>query len=106
MTDVYDSIVSILDEKTGDEICQREAQRKLSDTIVRPCSLPKSTVYKDGKLAYDNGSGYQGQLFNEKPHGEGLMKLSNGQVHRGFFFSGKAEGYGERKYPDGAVYRG
>lgn len=106
ITDVYDSTIAIIDEAFGDEICRRVAQRRLSDTMLRPSSLPKDTVLKDGKLTYENGTIYKGQVFNDKPHGEGWMKLPNGQVHRGFFLSGKAEGHGERKYPDGASYRG
>ena len=66
-------------------------------------SLKGTTIgYKD----YGNGSYYEGELFNDKPDGKGLMVRSNNDEYQGDWEDGKYHGQGTYKFASGSIYSG
>ena len=59
-----------------------------------------------GKLTYRDGSVYEGDLVNGKPHGKGKLTYIYGSVYEGDWVDGEQTGLGKMTYPDGKVDEG
>ena len=59
-----------------------------------------------GKLTYNDGSVYEGDLVNGKPHGKGKLTYIYGSVYEGDWVDGEQTGLGKMTYPDGKVDEG
>lgn len=49
---------------------------------------------------------YEGQVLENRPHGEGKFKWPEGHFYEGLFERGQREGCGTALWPDGTVYTG
>jgi hypothetical protein len=58
-----------------------------------------------GRVEYDNGDVYEGQLKNSEPNGEGIYYLANGDVIVGKFKAGEVTS-GTYNFSDGSTYVG
>ena len=67
-------------------------------------STSKST--KTSPVALPNGSLYQGELLNSKPHGTGQLKSPSIGVYEGRFVDGLRAGKGKMFYTNGEFYNG
>ena len=52
-------------------------------------------------LKLPNGAVYQGEVFENRPHGRGKMKYSNSERYEGDFFQGMKQGKGKYYYMKG-----
>jgi hypothetical protein len=59
-----------------------------------------------GRLTYNDGSVYEGDIVNGKPHGKGKLTYVYGGVYEGDWFDGEQTGIGKMTYPDGEVDEG
>ena len=60
-----------------------------------------------GKLTYlDDGSYYEGEFFDDWPHGNGVYSWPDGQKYKGEFFESVFNGNGVMFYPNGEKYAG
>ena len=50
-------------------------------------------------LKLDDGSLYEGEVVDGKPHGKGKQILTNGSIYEGDFADGKRHGKGKMAYP-------
>ena len=55
---------------------------------------------------WPNGDKYEGQLFNDMPHGMGFYTSANGDKYTGQFKYGKADGQGKMVFASGDSYTG
>lgn len=56
---------------------------------------------------YKNHNFYQGQFFNNKPHGQGVFHwVATGEIYEGEWFMSCKQGYGVWKGPHGDSYVG
>ncbi|MCL2186335.1 MAG: Fe-S cluster assembly protein IscX [Treponema sp.] len=58
------------------------------------------------KLTLEDGSVYEGEIADGKPHGKGKLIRANGEIYEGDFKSGKYHGKGKLIYADGEVFDG
>lgn len=59
-----------------------------------------------GKISYQNGDFYEGELYDLYKHGKGKMIYSNGDIYDGNWKDDKREGKGEMIYIEGDFYKG
>ncbi|WP_461253746.1 hypothetical protein [Treponema sp. R8-4-B8] len=59
-----------------------------------------------GKVTYKDGSVYEGDLVNGKPHGKGKLTYIYGSVYEGDWVDGEQTGLGKMTYPDGKFDEG
>ena len=59
-----------------------------------------------GKLTLPDGSVYEGELVNGKPHGKGKKTFSSGGYYEGDFVDGKWHGKGKVAWVEGDIYEG
>ena len=59
-----------------------------------------------GVIIYRNGDKYEGQLYNDHPHGKGVRTCHNGEVYEGDFLNNEMNGSGIYAYHDGSKYDG
>ena len=69
------------------------------------CWIKKET-FGTGKITLSDGSKYEGQLYDYKPAGSGIMQCPNGDVYEGSFLNGVPSGKGKMHFTDGSVYEG
>ena len=55
---------------------------------------------------YSNGDTYQGQWYNNRPHGEGRYTTLRGDEYVGTFHNGRFQGKGTYRFSNGDVYKG
>lgn len=55
----------------------------------------------NGFITYEDGTEYDGSIFDAVPHGKGLLKNAEGHIYEGTFFYGKPQGTGIWITPDG-----
>ena len=48
----------------------------------------------EGTLLYASGDKYEGQLFNDKPHGKGVTRYKDESVYKGDYKFGDRNGFG------------
>ena len=61
---------------------------------------------RKNKIEYDDGSTYQGEIFKNKKHGEGVLTNAEGETYEGEFVNDIINGYGVFKGNDGTAYKG
>ena len=66
----------------------------------------KGVLSSFARIEYSDGKVYEGDLFNNKPHGAGKMKWVNENVYEGNFCDGVIEGMGRMIFSNGDVYEG
>lgn len=98
------------DTETMSVLTQQSSQESVSihRTAVRvPEGLLEAEKFQDGLargpgiLQYASGSQflkYEGEFFDNQPHGQGTMTFVNGNVYVGYFSGGKMTGYGKLTY--------
>jgi len=59
-----------------------------------------------GKLTFNDGSVYEGDIVNGKPHGKGTLTYVYGGVYEGDWVNGEQTGMGKMTYPNGEVDEG
>jgi len=60
-----------------------------------------------GRNIFENSSVlYEGDFYNYKQHGNGMIVFPDGDVYIGGFKNGKREGNGECRYGNGRIYKG
>ena len=59
-----------------------------------------------GMFTYADGSQYWGRFHMGKRQGEGMMKYANGDEYEGSWFDDRRSGQGTLRYAGGAVYKG
>jgi len=59
-----------------------------------------------GKLTFNDGSVYEGDMVNGKPHGIGKLMYVYGGVYEGDWVDGEQTGMGKMTYPNGEVDEG
>ena len=59
-----------------------------------------------GKLDYDDGSFYEGEMLNGLPDGTGVLVYSNGDRYEGAFIAGEKSGTGKYFWENGDYYIG
>ena len=57
------------------------------------------------KAVFSNGTTYDGEWLNGKPHGRGTLNHVSGSVYEGSYENGLQHGYGKytQKKPDGSI---
>ncbi|MCK4258820.1 MAG: hypothetical protein KAX49_07570 [Halanaerobiales bacterium] len=89
-----------------DQVTKNESRAKGYDEyaqLIKPCSVEQITVRNQeqtkniGKLYFSNGVlKYEGELFNNIPHGKGKKYSKTGiLIYDGQFVNGKYEGFGK-----------
>ncbi len=62
------------------------------------------------KVAYLNGNWFEGEVENNKPHGNGILYFKDGSIYKGSMFEGSIHGNGELKTSEytmiGGWYKG
>ena len=58
------------------------------------------------KITFEDGSVYEGETVNGRPHGKGKMIFNNSSIYEGEFANGGTWGEGKQTYPDGRIYEG
>ena len=69
-------------------------------TTIEPGQISK------GFVVYEDGTEYEGGIFDAVPHGQGLLKNAEGHTYAGTFFYGKPQGKGVWTLPDGKTAHG
>ena len=59
-----------------------------------------------GVYMFKDGGVYEGEFFNDNYHGKGIFRYKSGDVYEGEFFNGKFQGKGIYRYKNGNVYEG
>lgn len=59
-----------------------------------------------GTISFPDGSTYSGEVFNGKPHGQGVLHWKNGDRYEGEFVNGLQHGQGTLSSHDGNLYFG
>lgn len=60
----------------------------------------------NGRIVYENGDVYEGEISYGAPHGKGVYKWTNGDKYTGEFIDGYREGWGIQELSDGGSYQG
>jgi hypothetical protein len=84
--------------KTGRAVVALKAEKPAKEIFM--------TEAVKGRLRYDDGSVYEGDLANGKPHGKGKLTYVYGGVYEGDWVNGEQTGIGKMTYPNGAVDQG
>ena len=53
-----------------------------------------------------NGTRYDGEWVNGKPHGKGTSYYNDGSKYEGFYVNGLFNGIGTKTFKDGTFYKG
>ena len=59
-----------------------------------------------GKMTYKNGNIYEGEWAEDVRHGHGSLTYPSGYEYKGNWLNGKREGHGTQSYRNGDVYDG
>jgi len=59
-----------------------------------------------GVIIYRNGDKYEGQLYNDQPHGKGVKTYDKGSVYSGDYKNGEKNGSGTLNSRNGKIYDG
>lgn len=59
-----------------------------------------------GRIAWDNGDSYEGELLRGERHGQGEFKWASGQQYKGQWVNDRASGQGEMRFANGNVFKG
>lgn len=70
-------------------------------------TVPATIVY-EGKMVFDIGATYEGELKGSQPHGKGVLKRTDGLrvMYDGEYQNGKKHGTGKLSHADGYEYNG
>ena len=60
----------------------------------------KESQKNTSRIVDDLGNGYEGDIRNNLPHGQGKMTYTNGNTFEGAFCEGKVSGYGKMTFVD------
>ena len=79
--------------------------------ITRTDGLRVDAIFANGEptravIHYRDGGTYDGELFDYKPNGQGVMRYSNGNDYTGSWQAGKKSGRGVMHFSNGAKYEG
>jgi len=66
----------------------------------------ENIIYGKGKITNSNGTSYEGEIVNGRPHGKGIFTYPDGDKYEGDFVDGLPHGKGIFTYPDGDKYEG
>lgn len=99
------SIIKINSDSTAaeDKREQKEVQEVAKEEAVEKIKEDDTKV--DMPLVWNGGS-YEGELKNDKPHGQGKWEGPDGEEYKGSFKKGFFDGYGVLKKANGNVYDG
>ena len=59
-----------------------------------------------GTMIYKDGEKYEGELFEDVPHGKGVKKFECGDIYKGDFQDGLRNGSGIYTWPSGSKHDG
>ncbi len=59
-----------------------------------------------GRIAWDNGDSYEGELLRGERHGQGEFRWASGQQYKGQWVNDKASGPGEMRFANGNFFKG
>jgi hypothetical protein len=69
-------------------------------------NCPNDDPKCDGRIEYENGDVYEGEISFGEPHGKGKFVWADGSVYEGQFVNGLREGWGTQILDDGSSYEG
>lgn len=75
-------------------------------SALPPCVASESFHNCHGLAEFDNGTSYEGEFVNGKPHGKGAATYSKGGKYYGEFKNGLRDGDGIYFYPNGDKHSG
>ena len=61
---------------------------------------------KPARVLFPNGDAYEGEMTNDKKHGQGKLISPNGAAYEGEWKDDKKHGQGKATYSDGGMYEG
>jgi hypothetical protein len=126
--DIVDYSIEFIPDFSNDRT--RVARRKLGDYSIKelphldvqlyeftPVHFSDNSVYAGewtrsslregrGVLYKPDGEVYEGQWYNDRPHGKGRLIMRNGDVYIGEFYEGTIHGYGKYTSLEGYSYEG
>ena len=100
---IKDTIKVIGIHKSG----TKDKKENFADLIGPIFNFFSNLTKEKGKIEYEDGKYYIGEILNGKPHGKGIKYNKNGNIiYEGECINGKAEGNGKYIYEDGSFYIG
>lgn len=98
------SFEQLLFEDQDEEAHEQEANTKEADNTFE--ELFGDLTIKQGTLSWRNGVRYEGDVLDNRPHGQGKCTWPSGAEYVGEFREGKKHGQGMYSYPCGSRYTG
>lgn len=98
----YEGEVILQDKKV---FLDGEGKLVLGDGEILVGTFEKNYVLK-GKVWDEDGSFYEGEFQDNRPHGVGKSIYANGEIEEGNFAKGELHGVGKHVYEDGEMYEG
>lgn len=59
-----------------------------------------------GRITWDNGDSYEGELLRGERHGQGEFRWASGQQYKGQWVNDRASGQGEMRFANGNFFKG
>ncbi|MDB2455287.1 trypsin-like peptidase domain-containing protein [Planktomarina temperata] len=87
------------------EFCNEAVEPVVEDPVL---TLDDTSNEKDlfQSIKYDDGSSYEGHVFNGQKNGAGTFVSPSGTVYSGEWKNGQMSGKGTATYSDGSIYEG
>jgi len=73
---------------------------------ILSCLTADTSEETSSKRILEDGSEYEGEWLNDKPHGYGVMRYADGNQYFGNFMDGKRSGSGKMLWENGSRYEG
>lgn len=77
-----------------------------ANIICHDSDLYTKCLHYQGRLVFQNGNIFEGELSHGNLHGKGKLRFPDGTEYEGDFTYNKIEGQGEYRWTTGDVYKG
>jgi hypothetical protein len=96
--------------------CHREEKEGNQNQSIQKMTYPNGSIYEGefkegkphghGKVTSTDGRAFEGEYQDGKPHGHGKTTSTDGRAFEGEYRNGKPHGHGKTTSPDGKIFEG